>query len=332
MRFLHPEMASWFLALPLAFACWVLHVRAKRRFRRLARLTMPGPSLRSLSRLSSARRDGIALVAGLAALGSLALAAMRPQIFIETRVPEYERQDLVLILDRSVSMRAEDIRPSRFGRAIQEIKTLLAHKPEGIDRVGLVGFAGSSLILSHLTSDVESLFFYLDWIGEDPEIQFGTDIGSALASAEELARKDDRPTRKIFLVLSDGDDHGSRLTRVLASLRDEHTRVYSIGIGSEVEAMIPIARAGGATTFLQDERGHVLTTRFDESTLRTIAAVTGGRYFRSTSGTDLAAAMREVARQERRLVGWTTATEYRDLYRELLLVAAVAATVALLTL
>lgn len=315
-------MARWLIALPLALLFWLSYVHAKRRFRREAAF---GPVLRGLSRLSGASRDVAALTAAAVALAALALALMRPQVFVESRQPEYERQDLVLVLDRSASMGAEDVPPSRSRRAIEEIKAFLAHKPEGIDRVGLVGFAGTSIILSRLTRDLDSLFFYLDWIQGDREPHFGTDIAGALASARELVRKDGRPTRKILLMLSDGDDEGRQLARQLAALREEGTPVHCIGIGSDRDAPIPVAREGGGTQFLQDERGELLKARFEESTLRAIASSTGGRYFRSTTGRELAGAMREVARQERRVVGWKSSAEYRDAHRPALMAAAAAA-------
>lgn len=326
MRFLHPELAIWFLGLPVAFGGWYLHVHAKRRFRARAAI---GPRL---SRLSTRTRDGVALAAALLAVASLTCAMMRPQLLMQHRDAELEREDLILILDRSVSMRAADVAPSRFARAVQEIKNFLASKPEAIDRVGLVGFAGNALIVSHLTSDLSSLFFYLDWINEDTQPQFGTDIGAALASARDLARKDGRPTRKIFLILSDGDDQGQQLAIALAAMRADHTPVYTIGIGSDAEVPIPLASDGGMVTFLQDDEGRMVHTRFSETTLRGIATVTGGRYYRSETGSELAEAMRGVAERERKIIGYKTTTDYRDLYRESLAVGAACALLVLLTL
>ena len=120
-------MAIWLLTLPLAISLWLLHVRAKQAFRRRASI---GVTLAALSRLSSGRRDAIALGATVVAIAGLVLATMRPQVFLELRLPQYERQDVVLILDRSASMGAQDILPSRFSRAIAEIRTFLAEKPE----------------------------------------------------------------------------------------------------------------------------------------------------------------------------------------------------------
>jgi Ca-activated chloride channel family protein len=329
LRFLDPAMATGLLCVPIAFGFWLLHVRAKHRFRERAAI---GPVLQRLSRLTSGRRDAVALLASSVALAGLALALMRPQLFAETRVPDYERQDLVLILDRSASMRAQDVAPSRFARAVAEIKTFLAGKPDGIDRVGLVGFAGSALVLSHFTRDMGSLSFYLDWTRDDAELHFGTDIGKALASARELSRKDTRPTKKVFLLLSDGDDQGAELQRQLAELRQERARVHCIGIGSERESPIPVPREGGGAALLQDEQGRPLLSRFDEKTLRRIASETGGRYFRSSTGGELLGAMREVVKQERKLQGWKSSTDYRDVHRVALMAAAAAAFVLLFTL
>ena len=329
MRFLAPHLASWLLALPLAFGAWYLHVHQKRSFRDRASI---GPHLQAVSRLTSGRRDMVALGAAFAAITFVTLALMRPQVVLEQRTPDHERTDLIVVLDRSVSMRARDIQPSRFARAIREIRTFLARKPEGIDRVGLVGFAGTALIVSHLTRDLNSLMFYLDWIEEDDEVRLGTDLGAALASARELARKDRRPTRKLVLVVSDGDDQGGQLDSELAALRAEQTRVYTIGVGSEREVPIPISTESGAPSFLQDENGSLVKTRFVETTLRRIADQTGGRYFRSATGEELADAMKRVTERERKVIGWTVSTEYRDIYRECLAAAATAILVLLLTL
>jgi Ca-activated chloride channel family protein len=329
MRFLDPGMARWLLVLPVALACLWIHALAKRRFRARASI---GPLLTALSRLSTRRRELAALAATSVALSALVLALMRPQLFVVSRLPEYERQDLVLVLDRSASMFAEDVPPSRFARAVAEIKGFLEKKPEGIDRVGLVGFAGTSLILSHLTRDAGSLFFYLDWIKDEREAQFGTDIGKALLSARELMQKDDRPTRKIVLLISDGDDQGQELRSQLALLQKERTRVYCVGIGSGREVEIPTRNEQGKREPLLDERGRPLTTRFEEATLREIAASTGGRYFRSQTGNELRLALRDVVSRERRMIGEKTTPQYRDVHRLALAAAAVATLGMLLAL
>jgi Ca-activated chloride channel family protein len=328
MQFLHPEFAVWFLALPVLVCAWALHVRTRARFRR----AVVSAQLRSASRLTTWRRDAAILFCAAVAFAGSVTALMRPQLLVQSQTPQYAREDLVIVLDHSASMGARDVQPSRFGRAVQEIQTFLAHKPDIIDRVGLVEFAGTSLILSHLTRDVDSVAFYLDWIRDAPEVRFGTDLGAALATARELVRKDDRPTTKVFLVVSDGADHGTELTRELRALRGERLRVYTIGIGADRDAVVPALNEGGSDTPLLDNEGVPLVAGFDEATLKTVASQTGGHYVRSVTGSDLSLALQDLVSRERPLLTMATTTEYRDFYRESLIGSAVAAGLLLLLL
>ena len=266
------------------------------------------------------------------ACGAAVFALMRPQLLREIDTPQYAKEDLVIVLDHSASMGARDVPPSRFGRAVQEIKAFLLHKPDIIDRVGLVEFAGTSLILSHLTRDIDSLTFYLDWIRESPEVRFGTDIGARAgerprAGAQGRSRHDETLPRDLRRCRS-----GQALAKELAAVRDERTRIYAIGIGSDPNAVVPAVNEDGVETLLEGDDGQPLTAGFDESTLRDLAAQTGGRYVRSTTGADLRTALQDLVNRERPLVSVKHAIEYRDVYRESLLVSAVSALLLLLLL
>jgi Ca-activated chloride channel family protein len=321
MRFLRPEYAGWWQLLPLLAACCTIHwlyMAYLRRRTGIARRFAPLSRRRSPWRLAAA--TGAALVCG----GAIVAALVRPQAVISEREPQYEHEDLVLILDHSASMRAHDVAPSRFSRAVAEIKDFLQHKPESIDRVGLVGFAGGSLVLSYLTSDLNTVAFFLDWIDQDPQTLLGTNIGAALKNASEVAAKDDRRTQKIFLLISDGEDYGGELNRQVSLYRAAGRRVHCIGIGSDGDVPIPIRDAEGRETPLRDEDGRIVRTRFEEGTLRQIAAATGGRYVRSTTGGELTRALDDIALSERKIVGWQTRTDYRDLYPAALAIAAAA--------
>jgi Ca-activated chloride channel family protein len=321
MRLLRPEFIPWVLATAALVALWAAGFAYVRT---VGRRSLTAGRFAALSRRSTPLRAIAILVCGLAASGGLVFALVRPQVLLAARTPDYERQDVIFVLDRSASMRAHDVAPSRFLRATAEIRNFLRNKPDTIDRVGLVGFADASVVLSYLTGDIDSVMFYLDWIDEDPTALLGTNIGAALRSAREVAQKDDRPTPKIFLLMSDGEDYGTELDQALATFREEHRRVHCIGIGSDNDVPVPLRQARGEEEFLRDDAGRVVTTKFEESTLRAIAATTGGRYARSTTGGELARAIDDIVRGERRLVGWRTSTEYRDLYRAGLTVAAAA--------
>jgi Ca-activated chloride channel homolog len=319
MRLLRPDFINWSLAVPVLVAFWALglaYVRAVRRQSPIANRFAP------LSRRSTPMRSVAALVCGVVAAAGLVFALVRPQALLAARVPDYERQDVIFVLDRSASMGAHDVAPSRFLRATAEIRNFLRNKPDTIDRVGLVGFADASVVLSYLTGDIDSVIFYLDWIDEDPTALLGTNIGAALRSAREVAQKDDRQTPKLFLLISDGEDYGTELDNALATFREERRRVHCIGIGSDNDVPVPLRRAAGREEWLRDDAGRIVTSKFGEATLREIAATTGGRYVRSTTGGELARAIADVVKGERKLVGWRTSTEYRDLYRAGLAVAA----------
>ena len=322
MRFLQPEMAAWLLATPVVLACWILHFTYKRRHQRRARQGVPD-GRPGRSRRTTAWHDVFTLVLALLTVICLAAAMMRPQIKWERRTPTFEHQDLVLILDRSVSMRAQDVPPSRFARAVEEIQLFLRRKPDVINRVALIGFAAASVVLSYPTDDLGSLFFYLDWVRDDPTPLYGTDIGAALGSALAVVQRDPQRLRPVFVVVSDGDDHGRELPGAIKALATAGIRVHCIGIGSASDVPIPLKATNGRQEFLRDGFGRVQTTRFAESTLRGLAAATGGRYYRSVTGGELRTALDSIAMEERRQIGTTTRVEYRDLY-SLLLIAAVA--------
>jgi len=318
VRFLRPEFASWWQILPVIAAACLIRLF----YLRLQRSRTPVASrFHRLSRRSSWLRDAAVLTLSVLAGGALVFALVRPQAPLTIRVPQYEREDLVIILDRSASMRAHDVSPSRFSRATDEIRYFIENKPENIDRVGLVGFAGTSVILSYLTADLDTVAFYLDWIEHDPQTLLGTDIGAALKNARDVAAKDKRETKKIFVVLSDGEDYGTELAHEIAVFRQGGLHVNSIGIGSDNEVPVPIIQPDGKEASLRDDDGRIVRTRFEEATLRMIASQTGGRYVRSRQAGDLTRALQEIEAGERRLVGWRTTTDYRDLYPAALAVA-----------
>jgi Ca-activated chloride channel family protein len=322
IRFLHPDMAIWLLAVPAAAACWLVHVLYKHACRR--RAAVP-ERFAPLSRRSSPLRDVAILTLAAISIGLLVAALTEPQLLRERTEPEYERQALILILDRSVSMRARDILPSRAERALVEIKNFLRRKPDAIERVGLVGFAGSPVILAYLTKDLDNVMFYLDWIADDPTLLYGTDMGGALTSALEVTHRDPAETHKTFLLISDGEDQSGGVAAAVAAVKAEHIRVHCIGIGSPVESLIPVGFEGGRNIFLRDDDGNLLTTRFNETTLRSMAEATGGVYVRTTNGDDLRDAIETIARSELRQTGFKTTTEYRDVYTLLLAAAGLAA-------
>lgn len=322
-------MLEWLLVLPVLVACWMIRVHYRRRMNRVSPVA---PRFHGLSRRTRAWTTAATLAAAVVSAGAMVLALARPQMIVATRDPQFERQDLIIVLDRSVSMHARDVTPSRLARATSEIRNFLRHRPDAIDRVALVGFADSSLVLSYPTADMGSLFFYLDWIDDDASPLFGTDMGGALVKALTLLGRDQRRTQKIVLLISDGEDLGAELAVALQRYRALRIRVHCIGIGSDTPVTIPLRTSGKRESVILDDDNRPMVTRFSESTLRRIAETTGGRYVRSSTGSEMATAINTIVRGERKLVGWKTSTGYRDLYSAGLAAATVAGAVLWLIL
>jgi Ca-activated chloride channel family protein len=329
VHFLRPDLLQWWLALPVVVVAWAVNYGYRQLVRRKARVAT---RFAGLSRRSTLIRGAAVLFTCLIAVGALIFALMRPQVFATQKTAELEQQDLVLLLDRSQSMRAHDIRPSRFTRATTEIENFLKKKPNTIGRVGLVSFAGAPIVLSYLTADIGIIGFYLDWADKDVKPQYGTNIGGALNLALEVAKKDNRPTKKIFVLISDGEDKGQELMDAVNKFRARGYAIHCIGIGSEDQVVVPVLDKTGKEVPLKDETGAVIKTRFEESTLKSIAQVTGGRYFRSTTGDDLIPAINGIVGQSRRIVGWKTSIEARELYPLGLAIAGAAGGMLLLLL
>ncbi len=319
MRLLNPDMLQWLLILPVLVACWMIQDRYRRRVRHASPIAQ---RFLALSRRTSTRTGAAVLITAVLCAGAMVFALARPQAIVTARDAQYERQDLIIVLDRSVSMRARDIEPSRLVRATSEIREFLDSSPDAIGRVALVGFANSALVLSYPTEDLGSLFFYLDWIEEDTTPLFGTNMGGALIQALNVVEEDERETQKLLLLISDGEDFGAELIVALDRLRAAGLEVHCVGVGSV--APVPIPLDEGEESFVLDEAGSPVLTRFSEATLRRIAETTGGRYVRSSTGSELAEAIGAIVQGERRLVGWRTETEYRELYGVGLAVALVA--------
>jgi Ca-activated chloride channel family protein len=258
----------------------------------------------------------------------LMLALARPQVYRTEREAIRRQLDVVFLLDISPSMGAEDVAPSRRERAIRVIREIVVGEPL-IQRVGLVTFSRSSLILSYLTSDVENILFYLDFLLQQPP-GIGTNIGAALTSGKrviDLSRQDIKTAHNhpIVIMLSDGEDHEEAVEDSLQDLSAARLTVYTIGIASEAGGFIPRRDAEGKVTFLEDSHGSRLISRLDERTLRRVAEVTGGRFYRATEGEQVLGALREILSREGEVVGFREDRTWIDLYRSILATTAVLA-------
>jgi Ca-activated chloride channel family protein len=182
--------------------------------------------------------------------------------------------DVVIAVDVSRSMLAEDNEPHRLGRARVEIEAFLK-RLEG-ERVGLVAFAGEAWVEAPLTRDLETLRWYIERLSPDRARSGGTDLGAALKQAAERVGDDVEATRVIVLI-TDGEDHGGEGLAAAKEIAATGTTVHVLGMGTEGGAKIPDGRG----RFVQDEEGRDVVSKLADATLRAIAEESGGMYLRA---------------------------------------------------
>lgn len=225
-------------------------------------------------------------------LALLIVTLARPQLSQSREHRLAKGIDILLVLDISESMRAEDFEgANRIQTAKLVIKDFLAHREN--DRIGLVVFAGESFTLCPLTLDYPVLVELLSDV-KLGQLEDGTAIGDALATATHRLRVSQSKT-KIVILLTDGENNAGSITPETAAsvAKSSGIKVYTIGMGKEGGARIPYAD----TTF--GKRYREVLTYLDENTLKLIASTTGGSYFRATDGQSLKRIYTEIDRFEK---------------------------------
>jgi Ca-activated chloride channel homolog len=212
----------------------------------------------------------------------LAIVALaRPQWGIRWQEARRRGLDILVVLDTSNSMRATDLKPNRLQRAKWGVSDLL--KRLAGDRVGLVAFAGSSFLECPLTTDYAAFSMMLDDLRPGSIPRGGTAIAQALETALDSFEEGGEADRVVVLV-TDGEDHGGGIDRVIGALTAKRVRVFAIGVGTVGGDTIPAA-AGEEGPFLRDRAGGVIRTALQEKSLERIAVATGGIYV-SSAGDD----------------------------------------------
>jgi Ca-activated chloride channel homolog len=323
MVFLQPEYFKLFFVLVFLVPLWLFYFFSKRNSR--IRLGAGGP-LRKISHLRPLWRDLARYLLINLALAALVLALAQPQLIREKQVAQPERIDVVFLLDNSPSMRAEDIPPSRLERALEIVGRFARSKPTQ-DRIGLVSFASGSLILSYLTEDPSNILYYLNYLKDDSSFNPGTNIGRAIQNGLAVVSRDNElhpeaaRQKKVFILMSDGEDHGGELEAAVRETTRQGIRIHTIGLGSLEGAPIPMGHQDGAVRYVEDAKGNRIVSRFDEQTLRWIAETTGGSVHRSLTGQELEGFFTGIVKQERKIEGFKKLIEYEGIYRRFLMAA-----------
>lgn len=225
-----------------------------------------------------------------AAIILLTICLARPQLSNRWSKESTEGIDIMMALDISGTMQAEDLRPNRLEAAKQVAADFVNDRPN--DQIGLVVFAGESFTQCPLTTDHNVLINLFQAV-RFGMIDDGTAIGLGLANAVNRM-KDSETKSKVIILLTDGSNNCGDIDPLTAAeiAKTFGIRVYAIGVGSKGEARIPYQTPIGI-------QYTTISGEFDEGTLRQIAQTTGGQYFRATDNAKLKAIYQEIDQLEK---------------------------------
>lgn len=236
----------------------------------------------------------------LLAIGCIIIALARPQTRNDEELKSGQGIDIILCLDVSGSMLAQDFTPNRMEAAKQVAAEFVAQR--ATDRIGVVIFSGEGFTLVPLTTDQNVLQSQIYNI-QRGALEDGTAIGDGLGlSVERL--KDSKTKTRIIILLTDGEDQGGRIDPLVAKemAKSYGIRVYTIGVGSEGYAQVPV---DGTTTRPQK-------VNIDEKLLRSIADETGGLYFRARDNNSLKGIYNEIDKLEKSRIEITALKRYTE--------------------
>jgi Ca-activated chloride channel homolog len=208
------------------------------------------------------------------------VAAARPQWGTQSRTILLHGVDIVAAIDVSHSMNAEDMTPDRFTAARNGVRRLLEESTE--DRVGLVVFAGNATRLSPLTMDRGAILMLLDSLTTGMLTEPGTSLAAAIttASASFIAQE---KKHKALVLFTDGEDLTGQLDSAVTTAMEAGVVIYTVGVGTLPGSPVPVRDAEGTIQYRKHPEGNLVISSLDEEVLMSIAARTGGRYFRATT-------------------------------------------------
>jgi len=246
------------------------------------------------------------------------LSAMRPQLGQTFERSTTQGVDIMLTLDISPSMLAQDFKPNRAEAAKEVLQKFVRQNQN--DRIGLVVFSGMAFTQCPLTTDTAILEEFIEQVQIGDVLQDGTAIGDAIVTSVARFPDPDVPS-KVIILLTDGEHNmpgydPQTAARIAARMG---VRIYTIGVGSTEPTPIPDPNRPG--TYIRNIYNQIVYTKIDEDTLRDIANLMGGRYYRATDTNALARIYDEIGQLETHQIESRKFTTYNELFQYFLGVA-----------
>ena len=312
VTFLNPEFLWLFLVLPIAIG-WLFYKRNQLS----ATVKMSSLEPFKQNRTFLAKAKPFLYVLRILALSSIIIALARPRsVDVTSKSKTTKGIDIVMAIDVSSSMLANDLKPNRLEALKKVASTFVQDRIN--DRIGLVVYAGESYTRTPVTSDKTIILQSLKTIEyDDSIIADGTGIGVGLATAINRI-KDSKAKSRIIILLTDGvNNSGTIDPRTAAEIAKEYDiKVYTIGIGTNGQAMFPVAKdANGKLVFRR------MPVEIDEGLMKEIAKATDAKYFRATSNKKLQAIYDEINKLETTEIDEKKFYNYDEKYKPFVLIA-----------
>ena len=215
------------------------------------------------------------------ALASIVFAIAMPQTGSKLEKKKRKGVELMILLDVSNSMLAQDIKPSRLERAKQALSKLIDKLED--DKIGLIVFAGKPYTQLPITTDFAAAKMFLSTVSTDMIPTQGTAIGAAIGSAVQSFSLLDKTKNKAIIIISDGENHEDDAVEAAKAAVDNGIIVHTIGMGLEEGAPIPEYKNGVNVGYKHDEQGNTVVTKLNEQMLQEIATAGKGIYVRANN-------------------------------------------------
>ncbi len=250
----------------------------------------------------------------LAGLLFLIISASGIQIGKKVKPVERKGVDLIFAVDVSISMNAEDVKPSRLEKAKFEISQII-RQLKG-DRVGIIVFAGASHLYLPLTSDYDAAILFLDEIDTEMIPTQGTAISSALNTGLS-AFSDESEKFKVLILITDGEDHEGKAIAIAEKAAQTGIIIHTVGVGSVSGSLIPVLdKKTGDTSYKKDRRGKLITSTLNEGILQDIARAGNGIYVRfDNRAAHYKIITDSINQMEKKTISTHEFSEYEDQYQ-----------------
>lgn len=262
---------------------------------------------------SSDIKPAIKFIILMSAMGFLICGLANLQVGTKIENVKREGVDVMIALDVSRSMNADDIKPSRLERAKQAVSKLIDNLQN--DRIGLIVFAGDAYLQLPLTTDFSAAKLFLSTINTDIVPKQGTAIGAAINMAVKSYPPDD-PLHKALIIITDGENHEDDAIGSAGEAAKEGVIIHTIGMGTLEGGPIPVIINGHISDFVRDRAGSVIVTKLDAGMLEQIASAANGKFtLASGIDPDLTGLLDKIGGMEKKEFGSKLFTDYESRFQ-----------------